>query len=115
MRQKKLDSETQNQEKADRSYEKIFKYRQETFTGFHFDFIEKEWDDGSPEERRELYEKLWKEGGFRFWLSGYKEVIFNKKANDEAYKFWAEKTRARIEDPRKRDILAPLLDKQPHT
>ena len=32
----------------------------------------------------------------------------NKVANVLAYNFWAEKTRARIHDPVKRDLLAPL-------
>lgn len=35
--------------------------------------------------------------------------------NDTAYSFWAEKTRARINDPKKKDILAPVLEKQHHT
>ena len=39
-------------------------------------------------------------------------MMIDQKANDEAYAFWAEKTRPRIQDPRKRDLLAPLI--QPH-
>jgi len=39
-------------------------------------------------------------------------MLTDEKANDEAYKFWAKKVRARIKDPRKRDLLAPL--KKPH-
>lgn len=35
-------------------------------------------------------------------------MLFDKKANDQAYNFWAKKTRERIKDPKKRDILAPL-------
>lgn len=35
-------------------------------------------------------------------------MLFDKKANDQAYNFWAKKTRARISDPKKREILAPL-------
>jgi cation diffusion facilitator CzcD-associated flavoprotein CzcO len=35
--------------------------------------------------------------------------------NDTAYAFWSEKTRARINDPKKRDILAPTLENQHHT
>jgi cation diffusion facilitator CzcD-associated flavoprotein CzcO len=42
----------------------------------------------------------------------YADVLKDDKANDEAYNFWARKVRARIRDPRKRDILAPL--KKPH-
>ena len=52
------------------------------------------------------------QGGFKFWLATYKDNLFDRKANDEAYKFWVKKTRARITDPRKRDMMAPL--KAPH-
>lgn len=115
MQQKKIDVEMQRRSKEDGDYEKAFKYRRETFAGFHFDWDKKEGDEASPQEKRELYEELWAGGGFRFWLAGYKDTLFSKKVNDEAYKFWAEKTRARINDPRKRDLLAPLLENQPHT
>lgn len=39
-------------------------------------------------------------------------MLYVEEANDEAYKFWAKNQRARIHDPRKRDLLAPL--KKPH-
>lgn len=52
------------------------------------------------------------QGGFKFWLGTYKDNLFDRKANDEAYKFWVKKTRARISDPVKRDLMAPL--KAPH-
>ena len=39
-------------------------------------------------------------------------MLFEWPANDQAYNFWVKKTRERIKDERKRDILAPL--KAPH-
>ncbi len=39
-------------------------------------------------------------------------MLFDTEANDQAYKFWCKKTREKISDPKKRDILAPL--KAPH-
>lgn len=39
-------------------------------------------------------------------------MLFDWDANDQAYKFWCKKTRERIKDPKKRDILAP--EKAPH-
>ncbi|KAH8678900.1 putative cyclopentanone 1,2-monooxygenase [Tricladium varicosporioides] len=115
MNQHKLDPAVEQRLKKEGDYEKVFKYRRETFGGFHFDFLERNGDEDTAEQKRELYEKLWSGGGFRFWLGTYKDLLFDKKVNDTAYEFWAEKTRARINDPRKRDILAPTLDKQPHT
>lgn len=115
MNQTKLSPEQNKQEKESGFYDKTFKYRQETFGGFHFDFLEQDGNDHTPEQRREHFDRIWKDGGFRFWLATYKDLLFSKETNDEAYKFWAEKTRARINDPRKKDILAPVLEKQHHT
>ncbi|KAF2236768.1 FAD/NAD(P)-binding domain-containing protein [Viridothelium virens] len=111
MRQAKLTREEQQERKKD--YPEIYRHRMTTFAGFQFDFIKRKTLDDSAEEREALFEKLWQAGGFEFWLATYEDMLFDKAANDEAYNFWAKKTRARISDPRKRDILAPL--KQPHT
>lgn len=42
----------------------------------------------------------------------YSDILKSEEANEEAYQFWARKVRARIKDPRKRDLLAPL--QKPH-
>ncbi|KAF3037306.1 hypothetical protein E8E12_001445 [Didymella heteroderae] len=107
MEQKPLTREEQDRRK-ETEYERIFKHRLNTFAGFQYDYIEKNTFDDGPEEREAFYEKLWNNGGFEFWLANYKDLLFDNKANREAYNFWAKKTRARISDPVKRDILAPL-------
>jgi cation diffusion facilitator CzcD-associated flavoprotein CzcO len=53
-----------------------------------------------------------RQGGFRFHGMNYNDMLKDHAANDEAYKFWAKKVRARIKDKRKRDLLAPLT--KPH-
>ncbi len=63
--------------------------------------------EDSPEERREFFESLWNRGGNYFWLANYKDCLFDKAANNEAYCFWRDKVRQRIEDPVVRDKLAP--------
>ncbi|OCL03742.1 cyclopentanone 1,2-monooxygenase [Glonium stellatum] len=106
MRQGKLTKEEQEMRKKE--YPEIYKHRMTTFAGFQYDFAQKNTFDDSPEEREKFYEKLWENGGFEFWLANYKDLLFDMKANEQAYNFWAKKTRARISDPVKRDILAPL-------
>ncbi|RDL30701.1 uncharacterized protein BP5553_10046 [Venustampulla echinocandica] len=115
MNQTKLDPKEEDRLKENGTYDKHFKYRRETFAGFHFDFNEKVGADDTPEQQKAFYETLWGGGGFRFWLATYKDLLFDKKTNDTAYEFWSEKTRARVNDPRKRDIVAPTLENQPHT
>lgn len=40
-------------------------------------------------------------------------MLFDQKANRQAYNFWAKNVRDRIGDPRKRDLLAPLEPPHP--
>lgn len=64
--------------------------------------------DVSAEERLALFEELWARGAMNFNLNNYNNVLLDKKANREVYNFWAKKTRERMSDPIKRDILAPI-------
>lgn len=106
MQQKKLTKEEQDANKP--NYPELFKTRLTTFSGFQYDFVEKNTFDDNPEAREAFFEKRWENGGFEFWLATYADTLFEIKANREAYNFWAKKVRARIHDPEKREILAPL-------
>lgn len=107
MQQQPLTKEEQDRRKKT-EYEEIFKYRLTTFAGFGYDYVKRDTFDDTPEEREAFFEKMWQNGGFEFWLAAYQDLLFDNKANREAYNFWAKKTRARITDPEKREILAPL-------
>ncbi|KAH6603719.1 steroid monooxygenase [Trichoderma cornu-damae] len=105
---RKRDLTIEEQEKAKKHYPELFKYREANFAGFLYDWSEKNTFDDTPEDREAFYEQAWKDGGFRYWVALYKDNLFNAEANKESYNFWAKKTRARIGDPKKRDLLAPL-------
>ncbi|KAF3762893.1 FAD/NAD(P)-binding domain-containing protein [Cryphonectria parasitica EP155] len=110
MGRKPLTAEEQNACKQ--LYHQLFEMREKSFSGFLFDFAEKQTFDDTPEEREAFYQKLWDTAGFHYWLANYDDMLKNGEANTEAYNFWAKKVRERITDPKKRDILAPL--KMPH-
>lgn len=93
-------------------YQRLFEMRERSFAGFLYDSSERDTFDDTPEEREAFYQSLWDSAGFHFWLANYRDLFKNGEGNKEAYKFWAKKVRARIGDPRKRDILAPL--EMPH-
>ncbi|KAF1935991.1 cyclohexanone monooxygenase [Clathrospora elynae] len=103
----------EEQDEAKKWYPELFDLRERCFGGFLYDFAERECFEDTPEEREAFLEKLWKDGGFRYWLGNYKDYLHNPKANREVYDFWAKKQRARIMDPKKRDILAPLEPPHP--
>lgn len=104
MAQRKITKEQQEK----KGYPKFFEDRMNTFAGFQYDFLKRKTMDDTPEQREAFFEELWRNGGFEFWLATYEDMLFDDAANREAYNFWAKKTRARITDPHKRGILAPL-------
>ena len=89
-------------------YPEMLTLRERCFAGFTYDFSEIDTFDHTPEEREAFFEELWKKAGFALWLGGYKDYLFDMKANREAYNFWAKKQRQRIKNPAKRDLLCPL-------
>ncbi|UQC91215.1 HK97 family phage prohead protease [Colletotrichum lupini] len=95
-------------------YPRLYQLREKCFGGFFYGMVERNTFDDSPAEREAFYRQLWEHGGFRFWLGNYKDMLFDADANKEAYDFWARNVRTRIGDARKRDILAPKVDKMPH-
>ncbi|KAF3044627.1 hypothetical protein E8E12_005538 [Didymella heteroderae] len=93
-------------------YPDLLAHRKDSFSGFSFNFIPRSTFADTPEQRREVYESLWAQGDFQFWLATYVDMLFDPRANEEAYNFWCRKTRTRIQDERVKEILAPL--KPPH-
>ncbi|RAH68265.1 flavin-containing monooxygenase [Aspergillus aculeatinus CBS 121060] len=78
----------------------IFMQREKTFSGYLDKPSPQATFDVPSEKREALYE-------------GYSHLLTNEKANREAYDFRAKRTRARITDPSRRDILAPLEPPHP--
>lgn len=63
--------------------------------------------DASPEEREALWEYLYAQPGFGFWVSNYKEILIDQKANDLVSAFVAKKIKQRVKDPWTADKLTP--------
>lgn len=108
-----IDFENGQQAFSRQEYPKFFESRPESFGGFDFDFLGRGTFDDDAETRQRTYEQLWAEGDFKFWLATYYDMLFTKDANREAYNFWRDKTRARINDERLKNLLAPM--EQPYS
>ena len=106
MRQAKVSPEQAQKDLV--SLPDTLKNRLSTFAGFLYERQTVNTFDHTAEEREQFFEKLWQMGGFRMLANNYSDMLSDRKANQEAYDFWAKKTRERISDPEKRDILAPL-------
>jgi cation diffusion facilitator CzcD-associated flavoprotein CzcO len=113
MRQRLVPVEEQTKQKEEGLYP-IFRRRcLQTFAGFPFDLQRETVDGVSPEERHMYYEDAFQKGSFWFWLGAYKDTYANSEANNRAYEFWREKTRARITDPVLQEKLAPTVPPHP--
>ncbi|PGH15175.1 hypothetical protein AJ79_02540 [Helicocarpus griseus UAMH5409] len=111
LRQLNLTPEMQD---ADRpNWPSKFAYRLMCDGGYDFSAHDINTFEHSPEEREKFFEDKWERGGFLFWSGAYKDQITDRKANRAAYDFWASKIRTMIDDPVKRDILAPLEPPHP--
>jgi cation diffusion facilitator CzcD-associated flavoprotein CzcO len=89
-------------------YESMYKAAKQCRSGYPYDPAGCSIWDVSPEERERYFEDVWNRGGFAFLNSNYMDFLVDKKANRLHYDFWAKKTRPRIKNPVKREILAPL-------
>lgn len=63
--------------------------------------------DATPEEREVFWEYLYAQPGFGFWISNYKEVLVDRKANALLSEFVAKKIRQRVKDPWTAEKLIP--------
>ncbi len=62
--------------------------------------------EATPQERRAAFEKRWELGGVLFSKT-FSDQMTDIEANDEARRFYEEKVRAVIDDPRVADLLIP--------
>jgi len=88
------------------NYDEIWEDAHYSWLGMPFD-NEHFTASGLPEdEAREMLEKRWQQGGFRF-LHTFDDIVLNEETNRIVSEFIREKLRARIDDPETADKLVP--------
>ena len=112
MKQRKLDMDDQESWKT--YFPMLFEQGRLSQAGFPSERPTKFLKQDDLAARTKLWEQGWKRGGFQFLQNNYADIVLDKEANREVYTFWAQKVRQRIKDERKKDLLAPLGDKQPY-
>jgi cation diffusion facilitator CzcD-associated flavoprotein CzcO len=63
--------------------------------------------DVTPEQRRALYEAAWAKGGLQF-RAAFRDLLFDKEANDTAAEFLKGKIREIVRDPATAAVLADI-------
>lgn len=112
MRQQALDESSQQVMKQ--NYPEWFRRRMQSNGGlFDISADERSALAVSADERTAKFEEAWEKGGFHFWAGTFIDIILSKEANQLAYEFWRDKTRARIKDPVTAEMLAPTEPPHP--
>lgn len=94
-------------DKIRKGYPELFKMINSTKLAFMHNSNDASIWDATPEEREVLWEVLYAQPGFGFWVSNYKEITLEQKANDLVSEFVAKKIRQRVKDPWTADKLVP--------
>ena len=63
--------------------------------------------EAADDERRNLYEAKWAEGGSISYLYSYTDLLVNKASNDTASEFVRERIRATVKDAKTAELLCP--------
>lgn len=86
-------------------YAEIWKRARDSFGGFPYQRVERSAFEVDDEEREQIYDQLWQDGGFKFMWGSFNDLLFNKEANDTAAEFIRRKIRETVKDP---DVAARL-------
>ena len=98
------------------SYDKIYDQVWSSGSGFGVDEVKTKMASYSPGERKEIFERLWKDGNaFRFYFGGFGDISTDEQANRETCKFIHQKIDEIVKDPKKAEILKPtdLYNRRP--
>lgn len=88
-------------------YAALRRQSRESFGGIPFDQIQPSALAVSPEQRRQVYERCYAEGGFRLFFDSFADLLLDAEANRTAADFVHEKIRSRVKDPAVADLLCP--------
>ena len=80
-------------------YAEIWQRARESFGGFPYQRVERSAFEVDDEEREEIYQRLWQDGGFKFMWGSFNDLLFDKAANDTAAAFIRRKIRETVKDP----------------
>lgn len=93
-------------------YKALYEGRIKSFGGLDYNFLPVGTFEHDEEQWRATYQELWDHGDFHFWIGTYHDMLFDERANTEAYSFWRDKVRSRLREDGLKEKLAPM--KKPH-
>lgn len=97
----------EDQAEIKKNYAAIFARTRESPAGFPYFPIDRTTMSVSAEERQEILEGLWEEGGFKFLWGGFSDLVTDRQANEIASEFIRSKIRQIVKDPETAELLCP--------
>ncbi|HZA44885.1 MAG TPA: NAD(P)/FAD-dependent oxidoreductase, partial [Rubrobacter sp.] len=100
-----LDAESRRRYKE--NYHEIWEWVRHNFSGHDYDFIGKNLQDATPEERERAFRERWDRGGFGLWIGNYDDILENRESNAAVSEWVRERIAERVEDPETAEKLIP--------
>lgn len=91
------------EEEEKKRWEQLFEVCSNSSSGQSTDW--EEFDLADQQKKRDFLEQKWADGNI--WFGNHRDLLNNVTYNREVYDFWRSKVADRINDPEKREILAP--------
>ena len=92
---------------ARQNFSKRREYMAVSPIGMPYPLSERSALDDSPEQRNEVYEALWQDGGLQMLFNSYNDLLLNKASNDTLAEFIRGKIRGIVKDPATAEKLLP--------
>ncbi|BBX04960.1 cyclohexanone monooxygenase [Mycolicibacterium moriokaense] len=89
------------------NYDEIWEHAKVSASGFPWKHNGKRAMEVSDEERQEIYENLWRQGGVRFANGSFRDLVTDEEANRTVSDFIREKIRQTVKDPALAEKLIP--------
>ena len=100
-----LSEEQVAQIKAD--YPAIWQKAQSHVFGFPMSPAGRLYDDVTDEERQQVFEQGWRDGGFHYVFETFDDILIDQRSNDAASEFIRGKIRETVKDPVTAELLCP--------
>jgi cation diffusion facilitator CzcD-associated flavoprotein CzcO len=108
--QRNRDLTDEDRQRIRQQWPEILETCRASYGGFIHQFDPRSGLAVSDVEREALFEKLWNEPGFAFWLGNFADLLMNDEVNESACTFLRQKILERVDDP---DVVRRLIPDHP--
>ncbi len=100
---------------AKANYKELRDAARNHFLGVPYDQVQDSALAVSAEDRRKVFDERWDAGGFRLFIDSFRDILFDKDANDTVSEYIRERIHERVNDPEVAQLLAPSTYRTPRS